>query len=138
MKENRTFKFVIEVVRRDQFIYRIMSMVYTFDITTFYGHIGFNFFPAEFDCCLYLYHLHNFLPNSRFSQSFIYKVPIKAYQSAYQSAYFLKMPKGKALAVRASWEGLNAPYVHVRDLSGPEDVANWAEVARCAIVIQRR
>ena len=70
-KENRTFKFVIEVVRRDQFIYRIMSMVYTFDITTFYGHIGFNFFPAEFNGCLCLNHLHYSLPNSRYFKASI-------------------------------------------------------------------
>ena len=30
-KENRTFKFVMEVVRCDRFYFRIMSTVYTFD-----------------------------------------------------------------------------------------------------------
>ena len=126
MKENRTFKFVVEVVRRDQFSIDLCQWCYTLEITIFYGYIGFNFFPDESNFCLCLNFLHYFLPNScvYHKASFVpskSKVPIKS-----------KMPKGKAIAVRAPWEGRKAPFVHLRDLSGPEDVANWAEMARCA------
>ena len=132
MKENRTFKFVVEVVRRDQFSIDLCQWCYTLEITIFYGYIGFNFFPAEFNCCLCLNHLHYFLPNSRYFKASFSNIKVK---SAHHEK-FLKMPKGKAVAVRASWEGLKSPFVRFRDLSGPEDVANWAEMARCIFLIQ--
>ena len=127
MKENRTFKFMVEIVRRDQFSIDLCQWCYTFDNTIFYVYIGFNFFPAEFNCCLCLCYLHYFIPNSC-AYLKLHSLAISKVKS--------KMPKGKAIAVRASWEGLNSPFVRFRDLSGPEDVANWAEMERCAFAIQ--
>ena len=123
MKENRTFKFMVEIVRRDQFSIDLCQWCYTFENTIFYVYIGFNFFPVEFNGCLCLCYLHDFLPNSCAYLKLHSSIP------KCLSKNRLKMPKGKAIAVRASWEGLNAPFVRQCDLRGPEDVANWAEMA---------
>ena len=80
-KENRTFKFVMEVVRCDQFfIYRIMSIVYTFDYNFAMVTLVSISFILNLITVLNLL-LALFPPNSRFSQSFIQKCLFK-------SAYF--------------------------------------------------
>ena len=73
-KENRTFKFVMEVVRCDRFYFRIMSTVYTFDYNFAMVTLVSISFILNLITVLNLL-LAFFPPNSRFSQSFI-QVPI--------------------------------------------------------------
>ena len=32
---------------------------------------------------------------------------------------------------------MNTPFIYLRDLNGPEDVSNWAEMARCGFAIEK-
>ena len=82
-KENRTFKFVMEVVRCDQFLfYRIMSTVYTFDYNFAMVTLVSISFILNLITVLNLL-LALFPPNSCSSKKLHLKVPIER-----KSAYF--------------------------------------------------
>ena len=65
-EEKQNFKFMVEIMRRDQFSIVLYQWCSTFAITIFYSYIGFNFFHDKFKLCLYLNLFDDLSSNSRF------------------------------------------------------------------------